>query len=154
MLRWLKGGGGDPNEAQSLRLELEERTRVLDEARRELERLRLVAERAGAEAAGLEGLFEDLATPVQQLALQASLLASGVDVRPEDLCSVSGRLLQALARGGLEVVGQRGEEASFDPNQHQPMGDGRPRSGEAVRVRIPAVSLKGRILRKAMVETT
>ncbi len=143
-------------EAQSLRLELAERDRLMANLKSELERQRNGENTRVAEAvqAQMERLLTDVATPVVQLLTQAHLLeVEGKQVQAKDVLAVAKRLVRALEDGGLTLEGAVGEKAPFDPNRHQPLSaDASPTPGEAVVVKFVGVSYRGQIIRKAGVE--
>ena len=143
------------NEAQALRLELEQARKLLESTQRELETLRFTSQRNQHEQADdrLEQLFTELATPVAQLAVQRALSQQGVELKQRDLLAVSSRLAQALETGGLKLEGEPGQELPYSPDHHQPLSlDTALKAGQTVRVRFPGVSFRGRWLKKAMVE--
>ncbi len=153
-------GGQDPppdrqNEAQALRLELDEAQRQLETARRELETLRFTANRAQQEQAEerLEQLFGELSTPVAQFSVQRALSRQEVELKPRDLLAVTARMVQALETAGLKLEGEPGDELEYSPDHHQPLSlEVTLTAGEPVRLRFPGVSYRGRWLKKAMVE--
>lgn len=153
-------GGQDPppdrqNEAQALRLELDEAQRQLEAARRELETLRFTASRAQQEQAEerLEQLFGELSTPVAQFSVQRALSRQDVELKPRDLLAVTSRMVQALETAGLKLEGEPGDELEYSPDHHQPLSlEVTLKAGEPVRLRFPGVSYRGRWLKKAMVE--
>lgn len=152
-------GGQDPperqNEAQALRLELDDAQRQLEAARRELETLRFTASRTRQEQAEerLEQLFGELATPVAQFSVQRALSRQEVELKPRDLLAVTARLVQALESAGLKLEGEPGDELEYSPDHHQPLSlEESLKPGQPVRLRFPGVSYRGHWLKKAMVE--
>jgi molecular chaperone GrpE (heat shock protein) len=140
-------------EAQSLRLELQERDRVIAALTADLERLRRgEGERvAAAVRAERERLLADAAAPVAQLLTQAHLLeVEGKPLQARDVLAVARRLVRLLEDEGLTPEGRIGEAVAFDPDRHEPLGgDFAPRPGQPVVVRLVGVSWQGRVLCKA-----
>jgi hypothetical protein len=140
-------------EAQALRLELQERDRVIAALRADLERLRRgEGERVDAAArAERERLLADAAAPVAQLLTQAHLLeVEGRLVQARDVLAVARRLVRLLEDEGLTAEGRVGAAVAFDPDRHEPLGgDFAPRPGERAVVRLLGVSWRGRVLQKA-----
>jgi molecular chaperone GrpE (heat shock protein) len=141
--------------AQALRLELQERERVIAALQADLERLRRgEGERvAAAVQAERERLLTDAAAPVAQLLTQAHLLeVEGKALQARDVLAVARRLVRLLEGEGLTTEGRVGAAVAFDPNRHEPLGgDFTPRPGQSVVVRIVGVSCQGRVLCKATV---
>lgn len=143
-------------EAQSLRLELEERDRVVANLKGELERQRGSASAHVSEAVQVqvEGLLADVATPVAQLLTQAHLLeVEGQPVQARDVLAVAKRLVRTLEDNGLTLEGSVGESVPFDPDHHEPLSADAPLNpGQTVAVRFVGVAYRGKLLRKAGVE--
>ncbi len=140
-------------EAQSLRLELEERERVIAALRADLERLRRREEERASTAvrAERERLLTEAAAPVAQLLTQAHLLeVEGKPVQARDVLTVARRLIRFLEDEGLAVEGRVGEAVAFDPARHEPLGaDFTPAPGQPAVVRLVGVAWRGKVLRKA-----
>jgi hypothetical protein len=136
-----------------LRLEIQERDRVIAALKADLERLRRgEGERvAAAVQAERERLLTDAAAPVAQLLTQAHLLeVEGKPLQARDVLAVARRLVRLLEDEGLTAQGQVGETVAFDPGRHEPLGsDFVPKSGQAVVVRLVGVSWRGRALCRA-----
>jgi molecular chaperone GrpE (heat shock protein) len=143
-------------EAQELRLRLEERSRQLAALQNERERQQAGEEARVAEAvqAKVERLLAEAAAPATQLLTQAHLLeAEGKPVQARDVLAVARRLVRVLEEEGLTLDGRPGERVAFDPNRHAPLAGGAPAPGAAVVVRFAGAGYRGRVLRKAGVET-
>jgi len=146
-------------EAQSLRLEMEERERLVTSLKSELERERNGASARIAEAVRwrIEKLMADVAAPVTQLFTQAHLLeVEGKQVLAKDVLAVAKRLIRALEDEGLKLESNVGETAGYDPNRHEPLGGQTAQTaltpGQPVVARFAGVSYRGRLIRKAGVE--
>src|SRR5215475_368731 len=112
-------------EAQRLRLEMEEREKLVASLKGELERQRngLSAYIDEAVRARIERLMTGVAAPVAQLLTQAHLLeVEGRPVQAKDVLAVAKRLVRALEDEGLTLDGRVGESVSLDPNRHEPVG--------------------------------
>jgi molecular chaperone GrpE (heat shock protein) len=143
-------------EAQELRLQLEERSRQLAALQKERERQQAGEEARVADAvqARVERLLAEAAGPVTQLLTQAHLLeAEGKPLQARDVLAVARRLVRVLEGEGLTLDGRPGERAAFDPNRHAPLAGEAPPPGATVVVRFAGVGCRGRVLRKAGVET-
>lgn len=143
-------------EAQSLRVELLERDRLIQTLKQELERARSGEQERVHEIveARLERLMSGAAAPVAQLLTQIHLFeAEGKPVQTKDVLAVAKRIVRALEDEGLSILSGVGETVAFDPNYHQPLGTQGPlaQSEKAV-VRLVGISYRGKVLRKASVE--
>lgn len=144
------------SELQRLRLDLAQANQRLALARAELQRK--AREEAGILhhhlEAQLEKLLAPLATPLTQLLTQQHLIEreeKALDAK--DVLATSRRLWQGLAPTGVEALEAVGAVVSFDPDRHQPLSQGSlVEAGTPVRVRIPGLLLKGRVLKTASVE--
>jgi molecular chaperone GrpE (heat shock protein) len=161
--RWF-GRGGPPapgaedgslalrREVQTLRLELEERDRVLAALKMDLGRLRRGEEErvTAAIEAHRERLLAEAAVPFAQLLTQAHLLeVEGKPVQARDVLAVARRLVRLLADEGLTPEGYVGETVAYDPDRHEPLGGCfSPRRGEMVVVLLVGMTWQGRVLRK------
>lgn len=171
MLKWLKRALAKPaetspptgdraleleHEAQSLRLELQERERSLANLKSELERHRNTesARIADSVQSQLERVMIDAAAPVAQLLTQAHLLeAEGKAVQAKDVLAVAKRFIRALEDHGLTTEGTVGEAVAFDSNRHEPLSSSASiNQGQQVITRFLGVSYRGKFLRKAGVE--
>lgn len=144
------------SELQQLRLDLQQsqqRTAQLqaDLTRQSQEQGDVLIEKLQAQ---LEELLTPLATPLAQLLTQQHLIEDkGKDLSAKDLLVTSRRIWQGLIPAGLEAMGTIGEVVGFDPDCHQPLSQAASLSrGEPVRVRIPGITLKGKVLKAAAVE--
>ncbi len=115
-----------------------------------MEQARVQAGQQGA--LHVEALLSAVAAPAAQLWLQGDLIERGTAVSARDVWVVAQRLLQTLNAHGLEISAPIGSEVSFDPNYHQALS-GVCTPGTPVRVRLPGLSYRGRVLVKAGVET-
>lgn len=140
--------------AAGLRLELEDAKRRAIALRRELDAERGVRSEAieTAMTARLEQFFAEGAALLSQLAVQARLFEEGKPVETRDIMALANALGRLMEREGLVAVDRIGDTASYDPGRHQPLSGAGLTPGVEVRVRVPGYSLKGRIVRKAMVE--
>lgn len=103
----------------------------------------------------LEELLTPLATPLAQLLTQQHLIeVQGKELSAKDLLATSRHIWLGLAPVGLEAFEPIGQVVAFDPDRHQPLSQATsPSRGETVRVRITGISLKGKVLKAAAVET-
>lgn len=144
------------SELQHLRLNLEHANQQINQAQAELKRQG--REEAAALqshlAAQLVDLLTPLATPLTQLLTQQHLIEQeGKALATKDLLATSRRLWQGLAPTGMAALESIDAVVPFDPDRHQPLSQGAPIApGETVRVRIPGLLLKGRVLKAAAVE--
>jgi len=104
--------------------------------------------------AHLEELLTPLATPLAQLLTQQHLIeVQGKELSAKDLLATSRRIWQGLTPAGVEALEAIGEVVAFNPDRHQPLSQATSlRRGETVKVRIPGISLKGKLLKAAAVE--
>lgn len=141
-------------DAQSLRLDLQERDAAVTRLKAELADARASSE-ARLEAAldaRLESLLLDVATPVAQLNTQAHLLeVVGKELRARDVMAVAKRFVRVFEDNGLRLDGQVGAEIAFDPDRHTAL-QASAQPGQNVSVRFVGVSFQGRVLCKAGVE--
>ena len=165
MFDWIKNLFGKPTdeavmdltrEAQSLRLELQEREELIAKLKENLERFRSGAGARVDESvqAQIEQLLADAAAPVSQLLTQAHLLEKeDRPVQAKDVLAVAKRLVRVFEDSGLELMGSVGETVQFDPNHHEPLSTaGVVATGDRVVVRFVGVAYRGKLLRKASVE--
>lgn len=165
--RWLVGDPADrpaaqerllalEREAQTLRLELAEREKILANLETTLARQRNDEERRITEAVELqlERLLSETATPLTQLLTQAHLLeVASRPLQAKDVLAVAKRLIRVLEQMGLQLDGAIGQTAPFDPDQHEPLSaDVSIAPGRLVVIRFVGVSFRGKLLRKAKVE--
>jgi hypothetical protein len=139
---------------QQLTLDAAERDRGLAQIRADLDRER--AERRSDETARETAatMAEALSASVVQVLALAHLRQSG-ELEPggDEVLAVALRMVRALERCGVRVVGAIGERVSFDPTRHDPLsadtvlGAGRP----AV-VRTVGLAYRDSVVRKAGVE--
>ncbi|MCT0198262.1 nucleotide exchange factor GrpE [Synechococcus sp. CS-1325] len=104
--------------------------------------------------AQLETVLTPLITPLAQLLTQQHLIEQqGKELSARDLLATSRRIWQGLTPAGLAACETIGAVVAFDPDRHQPLSQttvlGR---GDTVRVKIPGILLKGRLLKPAAVE--
>ena len=102
----------------------------------------------------LEELLTPLATPLAQLLTQQHLIeVQGKELSAKDLLATSRRIWQGLTPVGVGALEAIGEVVAFNPDRHQPLSQATSlRRGESVKVRIPGISLKGKVLKAAAVE--
>jgi molecular chaperone GrpE (heat shock protein) len=102
----------------------------------------------------LEELLAPLATPLAQLLTQQHLIeVQGKELSAKDLVATSRRIWQGLAPAGLEALEAIGQVVAFNPDRHQPLSQATSLNrGEAVKVRIPGINLRGKVLKAAAVE--
>lgn len=112
------------------------------------------ANRAAAVDASLEKSLAELALPLTQLATQMFLAeGEGKTLNAKDVFAVIKRLIKNAQASGLCLEGNAGEIAAFDQNRHDVIDtDGVVASGTRVKIRMPGVSYRGKIIRKAAVE--
>lgn len=138
-------------EVQALRLELTERDAAIARLEADLQRERdaegtRTHTRARAE---VERLLAGSATPLVQLATQTQL--QGVDAA--SVLAVARALVRDFEDEGVEFVGRAGATEPYDPDRHEPVGDGPlPERGRPVVVRIVGLSCGGTVIRRAGVE--
>ena len=139
---------------QALRLDHQEARQTVAALKRDLERERERAGRQTEEAARAHAasLAEEAAIPISQLLAQAHLSASGTDVAAADVLKAARALIQACLDQGLELIGEAGETAGFDPARHMPLSGEGLSEGRDVVVRFPGLAVGGRVVRKAGVE--
>jgi molecular chaperone GrpE (heat shock protein) len=141
------------SELQSLRLELQERDRLVAQLKQDLERQRSGASAQFSQAAQaqLEQLLAETAGPVAQLVTQAHLLEiEGKPVPARDVLVVARRLVRILEDHGLALEGQVGETVQFDPNRHEPLqSQVTLTADQEVTVRFVGAAFHGKLLRKA-----
>lgn len=143
-------------DAQALRVDLAERDEQVRRLRAEVEYLR-AGEEARTQAALdslLESLFTGLASPASQLLAQAHILAQGGELRARDVVLVGQQLVDTLEDHGMTALGRAGEETLYDEALHQPLDDTRLAPGARVTVRFPGFRFRGRVVRKAMVQSS
>ena len=144
------------SELQTLRLELAERETAIANLKQELERQRQ-GETTRIEAARqteIESLFEQLSSPLSQLLTQTHLVEQqGKTVQPQDILTVTQRLIRTLESTGLAIAVGVGETTPFDPNYHQPLNSNLTISpGTAIVAKMPGLAYQKKILKKALVE--
>lgn len=102
----------------------------------------------------LEELLTPLATPLAQLLTQQHLIeVQGGELSAKDLLATSRRIWQGLSTVGVEALGAIGQVVAFDPDRHQSLSQATSlRRGESVKVRIPGITLKGKVLKVSAVE--
>lgn len=144
------------HEIQTLRLDLEERERLLHELRSTLEYQRdgSVTQIADSVHAKMERIIEDMATPVSQIMTQSHLLDEGnQSLAAKDVMVLATRLIRVLEDQGMSIVGHVGEIMSFDPEMHEPLGAEESIDiGEQVVVRFSGIAFHGKFLRKMGIE--
>lgn len=140
-------------EVQRLRLDLEERERVIATLKADLERTRAGESARVAEAieARIEELIANAVTPIIQWHTQASLLEKGTNVKAEDVLAVARRLVRLFENQGMEIKGAIGEIVPFDPSLHQVLGSEPLASGDQAVIKLVGVARGGKLLRKPAV---
>lgn len=144
------------NALQALRLEL-------DQANLHLSRLNAERQRACREEADrlsdhldaqLVAVVTPMARPLAQLLTQRQLVEDqGKELAAREVLVVCRRLWEALAAVGVESLEAIDDHVAFNPDHHQPLNQAVAlERGEAVRVRMPGIRLKGRVLQPAAVE--
>src|SRR5262249_13376560 len=101
----------------------------------------------------LESIFFDISGPLVQLVVQEYLCATeNKPIHSKDVLAVTNRLIAALGKYGLELVGTMGETHKFDPTSHEPLSlEDKIAGGDQVIVRMVGLSFEGKILRRAAV---
>jgi molecular chaperone GrpE (heat shock protein) len=142
-------------EIQRLRLELEEKDRILNSTRHDL-----AVQIKGADKQTetnvrdqMERLFSDVGGPIVQLIAQDYLTnVEGKAVSTKDVLAVTNRFIKNLKNYGLDLIGSMGETLCFDPALHEPLSlDDQISKGEEVTVRILGLLFDGKVLRRAAV---
>jgi len=140
-------------EVQTLRLELQERERIVANLKSELERQRRHESARITEVVQtqMEQLLTDAAAPVAQLLTQAHLLEmEGKPVQAKDVLAIAKRLVRILEDRGLTLEGNVGKRVPFDPNRHEPLNsEASIKPGESVVIKFVGVSYQGKIVKKA-----
>ena len=102
----------------------------------------------------LEGVFGDVAAPLSQLRMQASLMAQGRDVSARSVMALASQVVETLEDHGLEPIGVTGEEAAFDPATCQGLKAGATFApGHAITIKFVGYRYNGRVLRRALVDS-
>ena len=143
-------------ELQTLRLELAERETAIATLKQDLERQRQ-GETSRIEAArqsAIENLFEQIAPPLSQLLTQTHLVEQqGKTVQPQDILTVTKRLIRTLETSGLTLTNAVGDTVPFNPNLHQPLSSNQEiPSGTSVVIKMPGLGYGQKNLKKALVE--
>ena len=143
-------------DAAALRIDLDEAARELETVRAEYKRLQMEAEsRAAASAdAALLGLYSKMADPLAQITRIRTLNKQGRVVDPSDLFDLVQDLERACLRSGLELVGEQGTAAEYDPAIHQWFSEGKCTTGDPVVITAPGYQWKNSVLVKASVAAT
>jgi len=167
MFDWLKrlfGGSGKASqadalalqrEAQSLRLELEQRDKTIASLTEQLERQRAGEQARVGESVGahVERLLSSAAAAVSQLNTQAHLIeAEHKPVKAADVLAVARQLVHVLEDAGLMLTGDPGQTVAYDPDRHEPLAAAGMARGEEVVVRFVGVTYRGKVLHRAGVE--
>lgn len=142
-------------EVKSLQMALQERDRMLERLKGDLEYQRDTTSSNVTEIVQtkLEHVFANAAAPVTQLLTQAHLLEEGKPVQSKDVLTVAKRLVRTLKDNGLAIEGNIGEQVPFDPNRHEPLSANDSLSPEQpVIIRFVGVTYQGKLLRKAGVQ--
>lgn len=136
----------------SMDLELKEARETVAVQRLRLDRLESVC--SAETGNSLERALEDLAAPVSQLRMQASLMGRGRDVSGRSVMALASQIVQTLENHGLEAIGVTGEEVAFDPATCQPLSAGVTFApGQAVDIKFIGYRYNGRVLRRALVDS-
>lgn len=141
--------------SQTLRLELTERDRLIDQLKQQLEQQRTNETNniSSAVQNQIEQLLTDTAAPITQLLTQAHIAEQGKPVQAKDVLLVAKRLIRTLENNGLTIVHHVGETVSFDSNLHEPLRASTSISqGTEVVVKFAGVSYQSKVIRKAGVE--
>lgn len=144
------------NELQSLRLEIQEKGKIITKLKDDLNRERdgKTAQVKELNQAFIEKIIADASTPISQILTQSYLLESeGKPIQAKDIISVSKRLIRVFENAGMNIEGTVGEKVSFDPNYHSPLStNSEIKAGDKVIIRLVGISYQGKIIRKAGVE--
>jgi molecular chaperone GrpE (heat shock protein) len=99
-------------------------------------------------------MAEALSASVVQVLALAQLRGSGeVEAGGDEVLAAALRMVRALERCGVRVVGAIGERVSFDPTRHDPLSaDTVLEAGQPAVVRIVGLAYGNSVLRKAGVE--
>ncbi|QUS61729.1 nucleotide exchange factor GrpE [Synechocystis sp. PCC 7339] len=145
-------------ELQSLRLELAERDKTITALKQDLEQQRQKEDSRlkTARQGEIENMLSQLASPISQLLTQTYLVEQeGTVVQPQDILTVTKRLVSTLETQGLSIVVPVGETVPFDLNYHQPLSSTMEIPlGTPVIVKMPALAYQQKLLKKALVEPT
>lgn len=142
-------------ERRTLQLELEEQRQRLTTLTRDLEQLR---GRATSDVQGqvnslVVQLMTEASGPIAQLLLQAHAVEKQEQpVAARDVLVIAKRLIRVFENAGLTREGNVGDEEKFDPNRHQPIGDGELQKDDPVVIRFVGLSYASQLLRRASVE--
>lgn len=137
---------------QALRLELEEKERLIEQLRRqwEAERASQAARLQEAIAQRWEETLQRIAPSLAYLATQQQLWVQG---KPPPLSAVFQnleRLFEGLAQIGVERIGHTSQPLPYKPQEHQFLGEGPPPPpGTLVSVRMVGLRFQGKVLHKA-----
>lgn len=144
------------SQIRALQMELDARNQHIAHLTAEIERLKERQETIVEETvqSRIEALLGDLSGSASQVLTQSDLLESqGKPVQARDVLAVARRMVRVLERHGMTIEGQVGGQAAFDPNRHTLMNsDAAILPGAPVTIRFVAVSYRGKILHKALVE--
>jgi len=142
-------------ELQRLRLELDEKDKLLATVRHDLSVQKKNSENEAARdvRVHLEKLFSDMGGFVVQIVAQEYLSnVEGKTIHTKDLLAVANRCIACLKAHGLELIGNMGESTSFDPRIHEPLSlEEKLDDGDRVTVRLVGLSFSNSILRRAAV---
>ncbi|MDQ7784595.1 MAG: hypothetical protein RDU20_17050 [Desulfomonilaceae bacterium] len=145
-------------QAASLRKEIGELGLELAEARERVAALRsrldeLTRTEHNKSTGALADLFSNVAAPLSQLRMQASLLESGREISGRSVMALAAQTADLLEAAGLEPIGATGEAIPFDPRTCEPMASGRSFPlGTTVSVRFIGYAYQGTVVRKAIVD--
>lgn len=144
------------SEQQQLRLDLQQAQQRVAQLNADLSCLHqqhsdILAEKLQLQ---LESILTPLASPLAQLLAQQYLIeVKGKDLRAKDLLATSRRIWQALTSSGLQAFETIDDVVGFDPDRHQPLNHvANMRAGDPVRIRIPGITIKGKVLKAAVVD--
>jgi molecular chaperone GrpE (heat shock protein) len=144
------------SELQQLRLELQQAQQDVNQLKTDLSRQYqqhgdILTEKLQVQ---LESILTPLASPLAQLLTQQYLIETKEkDLRVKDLLATSRRIWQALAPFGLEALETIDDVVEFAPDRHQSLNHtANLRLGEQVRIRIPGIAIKGKVLKAAAVD--
>lgn len=140
-------------ELQSLKLELQGRDASVRSMSNEIERLQKNEQQKLELTLNgeFEKLFTDISGPVSQLLTQEALSKTNANISAADVLILVRQLVRSLERNGLEIKGKVDDKAEYHSGFHEILTSTSLSEGQAVRVKIPGIGFKGKVVRKAMV---
>jgi molecular chaperone GrpE (heat shock protein) len=145
-------------ETESLRAMLEDQDKIIANLTGELKKHRDEAEfrLKRSTQAVMEKIAGDLASPVAKLNSQAYVVEEqNHPLNVRDVIEVGKQFIQVFQKYGLRLEGYVGEMTPFDPDHHMPLRQEMAFTlGEPVVIRFVGIGYRGKLLRKASVESS